>query len=208
MKKILFTFLLLLSFITFVDAECLDDDLLDYIRNVKLKYKLVDDNKKYDYLYYLYVDPKRDDIELKSTNSLYSGVTNSIDIEGNIGIPSRIHFEEKEYEVQVYVKSTAKNCAGELLTSLKYTVPPYNNYSKTQYCLDNPKLDVCQTMADTSDISNEEFVEIISKPINEKKPLWYRIIFDYLIWILIPALIIGIIYYIRIHNVKKVKENA
>jgi len=209
MKKVFLFLTFIFSFITYVNAECLDNSYLEFIREAKLKYKIIDESNS-DYLYYLYVDPKRDDIELKSTNDLYSGVTNSIEIEGNIAIPSYIHYENKTYKVEVYAKKTSSVCAGELLTTLTLEVPPYNYYSKTQYCVDNPNLDICQTMSNTNNLTNEEFVEEINtiEDKEKEKPLWYIIIFDYLIWILIPALVIGLFYYGKINKVKKVKENA
>lgn len=214
MKKIIFSILLLFTFTLYVNAECNDDDLLTYANNVKIKYETSDNIENPEYLYYLYLEPQRDDIEIKSTNSLYGGVTKGSNMEnGKYGIPSRIHFEEKTYKFEIYVKSTAKACAGEKLTELSYTVPPYNYYSNTQYCVEHPELDMCQKMADTKDMSNEEFTkkaaEYEEKQNDEKeRSLLFRIVFDYLIWIIVPAAIIGFIYYKKISKVKKVKENA
>ena len=42
---------------------------------------------------------------------------------------------------------------------------------------------------------------------NEKKEnMFLKILFDYLIWILVPALLIGIFYKIRINKVRREKD--
>lgn len=213
MKKIIFSILLLFTLTLYVKAECNDTDLLTYANNVKIQFETSDALENPEYLYYLFLEPQRDDIEIKSTNSLYGGVTIGSDMEnGKYGVPSRIHYKEKTYKFEVYVKSNAKACAGEKLTELSYTVPPYNYYSNTQYCVEHPDLEMCKKMANTKELTNEEFVEKVKenekKDDDEEKSLIFKIIFDYLIWIIIPAAIIGFIYYKKIDKVKKVKENA
>lgn len=215
MKKILFGVVSILMFIPVLNAECLDPDILKWAKKVEIAYETSEKIPNAEYLYYLYLNPSRDDVEISSTNDLYSGTTKGAMQENNkYGIASYIHFEEKNYTFIVSMKKDAKVCAGEQIVKLKKKVPPYNSYSSSQYCYDYPEAELCQTMSDTNDLSQDEFVEKIEKYIDDKiikdnpkeKSLIFRIIFDYLIWIIIPALIIGLVYYFRIKKVRRIKD--
>ncbi|MGM9878141.1 MAG: hypothetical protein ACI33S_05800 [Bacilli bacterium] len=215
MKKILIVILCLVMGICSVKAECTDTEILKWAKEVEVKFETSENIPNAEYLYYLYLEPSRDDIEIRSTNSLYSGVTKgAVQENGRYGIASYIHFEEKTYTLEVYMKKDAKVCAGEQILKLRKTVPQYNSYSNTAYCYEYPEAELCQTMSDTDDISQEEFIkqmeEYIESKVHKEEPkkenIILTIIFDYLIWIIIPALLIGIFYKIRINKVRREKD--
>lgn len=215
MKKIAFIILCLIVSINCVKAECQDTEILKWAKDVEVKFETSDNIPNAEYLYYLYLEPSRDDIEIRSTNSLYSGITKgAVQENGRYGIASYIHFEEKSYILEVYMKKNAKACAGEQILKLRKTVPQYNSYSNSAYCYEYPQAELCQTMSDTDDLSQEEFIQKMEEYIeggtikdNEKKEnMFLKIFFDYLIWILVPALLIGIFYKVRINKVRREKD--
>ena len=216
MKKLILCIVCLFMCIINVNAECNDPELMKWADSVELKFQTSDGIKNANYLYYLYLDPYRDDIEITATNDLYSDVSNgAIQENGKYGIASRIHFESKTYTVNVYVKKDANVCAGEQLLRLKYTVPQYNSYSNSAYCEAYPEAELCKKMSDADDLNQEEFIDqmeeyIENKNLKDKKKddrsIFEIIVCDYLIWLLIPALIIGIIYGNKIKKVRRAKD--
>lgn len=215
MKKIFILVICLVMSICSVKAECTDTDILKWAKDVEVKFETSENIPNAEYLYYLYLEPSRDDIEIRSTNSLYSGITKgAVQENGRYGIASYIHFEEKIYTIEVYMKKDAKVCAGEQILKLRKTVPQYNSYSNTAYCYEYPQAELCQTMSDTDDLSQEEFIkqmeEYVEGQIHKENPkkenIILTIIFDYLIWIILPVLLIGIFYKVRINKVRREKD--
>ena len=215
MKKILFIIVCTMISIYSVKAECQDTEILKWAKDVEIKFETSENIPNAEYLYYLYLEPSRDDIEIRSTNSLYSGITKgAVQENGRYGIASYIHFEEKTYTIEVFMKKDAKACAGEQILKLRKTVPQYNSYSNSAYCEQYPEAELCEKMSDVDDLSQEEFIKQmeeyakgqIHKENPKKENIILTIIFDYLIWIIVPVLLIGIFYKVRINKVRREKD--
>ena len=102
----------------------------------------------------------------------------------------------------------------KILRTIKYTVPPYNEYSKKEYCNENPDLAICQTYKDTSNVTQEEFYqeviensepEIIEENKNDNKKILD--IIEYLLFILVPIVIASIIFNVKLNKFKEKEGN-
>lgn len=214
MKKIIFCLIGMFICILNIKAECLDSEILKWADKTKVMFETSENVTNPEYLYYLYLNPSRDDIDLVVTNDLDNEKLKGAKQEnGKFGIASYIHYETKTYTINVYMKKDAKACAGQQVLQLRHKVPPYNDYSKTAYCIENSEAPLCATMADTEDISQEEFIKDMdqyvkdkNKKDNEKNNIIFTIIFDYLIWILIPIIIIYAYYKMKINKVRRIKN--
>lgn len=213
MKKILILFFCLFFSVS-VKAECTDRDLVKWAREVEIKYAdIVEDDL--ENAYYLYVSPKIENLYIEAKNDLYPGspAYGQELPNGEYGIASRIHFETKTYEINIYASKDAKVCPGELLVSKSISVPQYNYYNKSAFCEQFPESKLCETMSDVNDLTTEEFEKEAQEYYEEKNPtepkkqnIIITIIFDYLVWIIIPALIIGFIYKAKIKKVRRIKN--
>ena len=213
MKKILILFLCLFFSVS-VKAECTDRELLKWAREVEIKYAdIVDDDL--ENAYYLYVSPKRENLYIEAKNDLYPGspAYGQKLPNGEYGIASRIHFETKTYEINIYASKDSKECPNELLVTKTLSVPQYNSYNKSAFCEQFPESKLCETMSDVNDLTTEEFEKEAQEYAEKKNPqkqkeqnIIVTIIFDYLVWIIIPAAIVGIIYRVKIKKVRRVKN--
>lgn len=228
MKKrmIIIALLIFLMYLTSVKAACGDKELNDLAEKFKVVYtedtdivKTIDEKDMVDWskeaAYYLVFSPYSEKITIKVTNSLNKKeqVAEYKKSQNTYVISSTIHYNPKEYTIQVYgAKNTA--CADELLKTTKITVPRFNNYSLYDFCKSNKTEDICSMMKDTTKISNEEFKEIVSK-VEEKNKVdnmttlekikYYGL--RYGLFVLIPILVITIYYVIRMKQYKKKVRN-
>lgn len=216
MKKILFILMCMFVFTYNIKAECTDSEILKWAKEAKISYETSENVTDPEYLYYLFIEPSRDDIEIVATRDKYSGeIKGAMQENGKYGIASYVHFEEITYTISVYMKKDAKACAGEQILKLRKTIPQYNSYSKTAYCEQYPEAELCAVMSDANDLTQEEFIEQMEEYIesttikdnpNKDKNLILVIIFDYLIWLIVPAIVIGIIYKFKIKKVRREKD--
>lgn len=112
------------------------------------------------------------------TDNLYIKVNNSVDnstkvftsSDANDGI---ISFEWDDLEnvanltVKVYT-SAKTNCADEEVVVQYQTLPKYNYYSTTEYCIEHENEDICQQYV-TKEISDDDFYEKVDK--DQKKAI-------------------------------------
>ena len=223
MKKILiplFLFICFLSFNNNIYAKCNDEELLNWANNVNvrlIKYKnsYFDENGKYintgdlNYSYLLALDPNRDDVYMVSVDKNYGEKLKSEYIPGfNLtAIGSYVTIEETTYTISIYGSKNSA-CPNELLKKVDYTVPPYNSFSKTEYCDNNPNDSLCSSYKNTSNITEKEFYEYSTKNDkndNKEKTNYERIleIVEYLLFILVPIVIASIIFNAKLKKYKK-----
>lgn len=232
MKRIvlfILTIICLFSVKINVFAVCEDDELNDWAETIEIffqedytySYDSVDENgneiiKEHiaEYYYKLFVCAPRSDIDVKVTDSENTKEYSAIkcDFDNSYIVGSDIHFSKKTYNFKIYGNSSS-NCPGELLRTLKYTVPAYNKYVGTEFCILNPDVELCQADKDTSNMTEEE-VEDYMADITEKnkinsmatseKILYY--IGKYWYYVVIPIIIVSVVYLVRIKLYKKKVE--
>ena len=215
MKKVIISILFLLSIFSFTNnlhAKCNDEELNNWVNNVDvelIEYKksYFDENGAYiytgnlNYSYLLALDDNRDDIYMKATNSEGDKLQSEYVLGYNVtAIGCNVTIDETNYIINVYgAKNSA--CPNELLRTIEYNVAPYNQYSKTNYCKENKDEQICKTYIDTSNISEKEFYEKVTDESNvtivEKENI-FKIILEYLLFALIPIIIVTLVYNIKI----------
>ncbi len=228
-KLMLSLIFLLLLFSNKVYAKCNDEDLNDWAEEVNIifdeQYALdayTDENGKEvpayipEYSYLLYFNNMDEDIIDKIrvvANDNYSDKEYSVSLDedyNNYVIGSYIHFKEKNYTIKIYSRDDIKDCNGELLRTIKYSVPSYNMYSNTSFCEKNPSEDICIKFSDTSNITEEKFDEITKDITNQKdKTIIDKIVgtlLEYWYYVLIPIVAVSIYFIIKIKVYKKKVE--
>lgn len=74
------------------------------------------------------------------------------------------------YYASIYVYASSKtNCNGELARTIKLYIPHWNAYSERDECQDYQDYDICNPTANTTDITEEEFLKRIEKIKEEEK---------------------------------------
>lgn len=228
MKKIIKLFVIVTIFFVFnikIDALCYDQELNDWATNVKLKHvdfdkTLIDETtgkpigEKYAYAYIIALDSYRDDIVMKATSNYDDDLTGQY-VPGhkvygvmNYTAPGSIH-----YDITIYgAKDSA--CPNEVLKTFTYDLEPFNIYKKTRLCDEYPDAPLCAMYMDTSNLTYEDFNLEMDEYIEEyesKNSPWYktmfRIFMEYVSYLVIPFLVIGIIYAIKIQKVKREERN-
>ena len=208
MKKIINVCFLVLIFlfITPVYAkECTDEDI-EYLtalaEKIEISYEFVESeegNHSFNLIAY------------NLDNRLYLHLPNGGDVWSNSSKTELgLFWDDKNFDIKVY-GSEHSTCEDEELYIINVELPYYNEYSKTEECSKNKELDVCKEFYYTSDISEEEFKEIIKN--HNEKPLVSNgnklVIFikEYWLYLLIGMLVILVptITYVVIKNKKRVK---
>ncbi len=212
--KIVFCLVVLLSFSSFVNAACNNEELNEWATKVEPNFieikELNLDSSEYAYL--LSITPLRDDITLKA----YDGEGNSAD--GKMLQPSSkeksimavgcyTNLDEETYRIEVY-GGPKSACPNQLLKTLEYTVPQFNRFIKDRRC-ENSDEEVCKTFTNsTRDMTQEQFDEIMGTAGNNSnggfsfKSILNGII-EYGLYIIIPLVIISVFYVIKISKYKK-----
>lgn len=225
--KILFFFVLcMFAFNVSIFAVCNDEELNDWAEKVAItfikdeSYTYVDldeDGKEIqkehvaEYYYKLIICELREDISIKVTDSTNTKEYDAIlsDFDSSYIVGSKVHFAKKDYTIKIYGNSTSA-CPGELLRTLKYSVPAYNNLESTEFCQLNPDDIMCQANTDMSEYTDDEIKEHLSQVEEENKidtmtvseKIFYYI-GKYWYYVVAPIVIISIIYTIKIIKLKK-----
>lgn len=225
MKKILLSIITISSMFLFTNnllAVCNDDELNTWAEDVKIKLTMYDqymtdeNGQLYDkdgdnYAYILTIDPYREDVTVKATDSYDSKLVYKY-IAGykTNAIGNYTNMKENNYTIKIYGSKDSK-CPNELVKEIKYTVEPFNYFSKTEYCEKYPEVDLCAVFKDTSSVTEKEFNTIMEKydkehtpeePVSTKDTI-LNYIREYGIYIVVPFLIITLIYIIKIEEYKK-----
>lgn len=223
MKKIVFLILLFLCFSFNINALCYDEDLNDWalrvqIKKIEFNNKLpneLDDNKPLketmDYAYILSLSEYRSDIVMKATNDYDENLEWKY-IPGHKvwGIPNYNAKGEINYEISIYGGKDSA-CPNELVKTFNYKIEPFNFYLKTEYCELYPEAPMCEMYKDTSDVTKEEFDNIMEEYEKEhgggnKKTFVDKLleyIYQYAVFILVPFVFISLFYILRIKKVQK-----
>ena len=220
--KMLFFTLALLIFIPRIFAACDDADLNDlaekfnagYVEDSEEKVEL--ENGKYkvykkQYAYIITFTPYSKDLKIVVNDSISKKNQEAVydDRRETYIIGSDIHYNEKVYTVNVYGNEKSA-CPNQLLKTLSFTIPPFNEYSMYSYCEDNKDKDICTMMKDTSGVTMTEYKEIVADNIEKdktdkmnffQKMLYY--ISKYWIFVAVPVLLISAYYIITIIVYKK-----
>jgi hypothetical protein len=109
------------------------------------------------------------------TDNLYIKVINSYDnstkvMSSSDAVNGVISFDWHDIDqiakltVKVYT-SAKTNCADEEIMVQYKTLPMYNYYSDSQYCEENPKVDVCQQYV-TNEITEEEYYKQVDQTVS------------------------------------------
>lgn len=216
MKKLflfILSFVVLFSFKPLLNADCNDEDLNEWATTINGEYVLNEkgDSLAFPFAYFITINPIRDDINIKVTDA--SGVSAfAKKYEGKetnvFGVGCYTNLEKETYKIQVYGGKNSA-CPNELLRTINVTVPRYNEMSKAQACKDNKDYELCKTFTDsTENMSEQEFSEKLDEYTNNgstNASLLLKILSivkEYLIYIIIPFVIVTIIYIIRVKNYK------
>jgi len=226
MKKFL-VFLLALFTLSFsVKAEeCLDKEYINWANDLKpvftvFHYEDYDhlDMNKYKYAYFLSLSKQRDDVTFTVTDQLENVIPaeefEEIKLYG-AGLYNGL--VEETYTINVYGTSKG-TCNGKLITTLKYTVPPFNEFYKMGYCDKYKEHKLCQVFTyETENMTLDEFNTIMAeydKQQNSKygflNKLWDFILKAkiYLLCIIIPVIGVSIYYNTRIKKYKKMRNRT
>ncbi len=225
-NKLLITFLFMFIFSMSVKATCNNVELNDLAEKFNAMYIELDHgdlvfmdssrikySDEYGYVVFLY--PYSSKLKVIATDSI-TNTRNEIEKDEVLeafSIPSYIHYKEKKYSIELYGADDSM-CPGALLKTLNFTVPKFNEYSMYEHCEKNSDEEICKMMKNTSNISQDDYEEIVQES-NEKNkiknmPLGEKIIYyakRYYLYALIPILLISTYYVIKIRKYKKRVEN-
>lgn len=228
MKKIsllLFSLIMFFSLNDKVFATCDNEELNDYAQKVELLkvsdvYKSLEDfearknsNVEKEFYYYLVLNEAKKDLYLKVTDNLSeeSYLVQYDEEYSNYLIGSYVHFKEKKYTVELYSSKNSPVCPGERLRTFSYSVPAYNEFSKTVYCEENPNAEACEEDAKTEGMTLEEFKKKLAEEeaAAKEKTVWQKVwnaIKTYWFYVLIPIVLIGGFFAVKIYLFKKKEE--
>ena len=225
-RKCISLFLLFISLFALsvkIDALCYDQELTDWAVNVNIKrvdfdkYLIDEETGKeldelgYDYAYILTLDTPREDVIMKATNNFDENLE-GVYIPGHkvYGIPNFTSLKTVKYEITI-LGGKDSACPNEVLKRIEYEVERFNYYHKTELCEEYPDAPYCDLYKDTTDMTQEDFLEEMDKYIEEveaaKPKPWYKVMFslfyEYFIYILVPFVLIAAIYTLKIEKVKR-----
>lgn len=223
MKKInKFIFCLLTLFILAVNvnAICDNEDLNEWATTVEVKMVHTIGDVKYEvtkadgtkeevtkeFAYILTINNPRDDILLKfkdEAGNTADGVVYTLaDGTKVYGAGCFTNLEEEKYIVNVYGKDT---CNNELLKTIQYTVPRFNEYVYNAACL-NSDSEYCKNFTNsTKDMTYEDFKKAMAeeeKKNNRASGIW-GILKEYGLYVLIPLIIVSVYYITKIRKYKQ-----
>ena len=151
------------------------------------------------------------------TEDVYVRVTNDYDNttkdyyykdsdNGTLVIPSPNVYRYVKYIVKVYTKDS--ECGGEAVQTLNLKTNIYNGYSNFDICKKAKEpIDICYEFKDTSNLSVNEFMIEAQKEIDYLNRSFLTKLLDfikeYYMYILIPIILIGAYYIVRIVILKR-----
>ncbi len=221
MKKVLFLVLTLFLFSFSVKADCYEKEYLDWSYNLEPVFTVFNYNDhmdldvgKYRYAYFLSLSKTRDDVTFNVTDR-YNNTMPATDFEeiGIYGVGLYNGIDEETYKIEVYGNAKGK-CNGQLITTLNYTVPAYNEYYKTQYCDKYKEHELCQVFTNkTQSMTLDEFKATMGEYDKEQNGGFFRKVLKFLgkIWIyllcvIIPIVGVSIYYNLKIRKYKKMRN--
>ena len=219
MKKVLLIILLMLCIN--VKAACNDEELNEWATKIETTFTRSSEvnDGRFGYAYFLSVTPMREDIKIKVTDSeggkaegqTFTYITNEETGESKTlyAVGCYNNLEEETYVIEVYGNEKSK-CKNQLLKKMNYTVPRFNRYIQRGICATYPDHELCKPYTNaTKNMSQEDFDKILEeydeKVRPEKKSILDGIknILKYLLYIIVPFVIITILYLFKIKKYRK-----
>ena len=219
MKKVLLIVLLMLCIN--VKAACNDEELNEWATKIETTFTISSEvnDGRFGYAYFLSVTPMREDIKIKVTDSeggkaegqTFTYITNEETGESKTlyAVGCYNNLEEETYVIEVYGNEKSK-CKNQLLKKMNYTVPRFNRYIQRGICATYPDHELCKPYTNaTKNMSQEDFDKILEeydeKVRPEKKSILDGIknILKYLLYIIVPFVIITILYLFKIKKYRK-----
>ena len=219
MKKVLLIILLMLCIN--VKAACNDEELNEWATKIETTFTISSEvnDGRFGYAYFLSVTPMREDIKIKVTDSeggkaegqTFTYITNEETGESKTlyAVGCYNNLEEETYVIEVYGNEKSK-CKNQLLKKMNYTVPRFNRYIQRGICATYPDHELCKPYTNvTKNMSQEDFDKILEeydeKVRPEKKSILDGIknILKYLLYIIVPFVIITILYLFKIKKYRK-----
>lgn len=215
MKENLFKICLISSLFIFsynVNATCNDEELNDWAEKVEIKYQVEEETDDYypEFSYVLLNSSYNDKVVMKAIDN-YSSEQYIVEYDEHYktnAIGSYIHFEDKTYKIEFY-GSESSLCPNELLRTIKYTVPSFNDNVYTEFCDDEKNKDneICQMNAKDK-LTTEEFNKKVEEIKKEEKENTFggkvlKFISNYWYYIVIPFVLVTLIYLLKVYIFKK-----
>jgi len=220
--KILLIVLLVFVFSMNVNAACTDQEIKDLVSQLRVGYAPDSDHEmtstdgtkyvreqRYAYLIYTYPYSEKLRITVKDSISNTTNYAEKSEYYDAFEYGSIIHYQPKTYTISVY-GSESSACPNELISSLKYTVPAFNEYSMYSYCDENPDEDICSIAYDTSKMTQKDFQKVVEETEERKKienMSTFQKIFYYIgkywYFVIIPILVVSAIYGLKIFKYKE-----
>ena len=210
-------FIMLFAFSINVDAICENDDLNEWATKIEVKFTEVTQDVTYEengetketsFAYILSLNEPRDDIKIIVKDQ--SGATAEakkykLGDKEIYGVGCYTNLEEETYIMSVY--GANDKCNNELLRTLKYTVPRFNEFMKDVRC-ENSDEEICKSFTNsTKDMTDTDFNKKISPSTKSTSSKILDAIKEYGLFILVPLLIVNIFYFIKIKKYIQEERN-
>lgn len=224
MKKPFLLIILVMLFvkIPFLNAEC--NELNNLVNKEKFVYITHMGGEDTPYIFievynifypYLYVVIEEDN---SNTKTRYD----SDDVPNNYLSIKYTNIERStNYKIKVY--GDMQGCQDELLKTVEFNTPTKNKYYNEVVCTNNRSYEKCSFFADNNNITLEELEKEINEYVKENnindnqekenikentflKNIFKNINFKLILYIIVPVLIIGVFFAIRIIFLKKERK--
>ncbi len=217
--KTLIIILFIFIFCPNINALCYDEELNEWATNIEVLFQkdersvaatqeITSENEYF--AYFLSITPIRNDIKIIVTdgsgNKAEGKEYSDVDL---YGVGCFANPEEETYLIEVYGAEDSA-CPNDLLKTLKYTVPRFNRYIKSEYCEKYPEHELCETYTNkTKNLEEKDFNDVLGeydRIIKEKELTTskiFKLIIEYGMYVLIPFIIISVFYITKIIKYKK-----
>ena len=224
MKKICAIVILIIIALTTpkVFAICNDKELIDAAQKITINFEEDTDYEitvtdsagkqmksivERSYAYILNFTPYNENLLVGAKENLNDTLTTAVYDEyiKKLYIGSSIHYSPKKYTIYIY-SNNINSCYGELLRTMEYTVPAFNEFSLSTFCKENPDVKECGMTYDSSGLDEKKIDKLIKTASVKNLPAKERLLNNlakYWYFILIPILLISIYYSVKIHIYKK-----
>ena len=223
MKKCILIFVCVFLFISNVNALCTDKEIVTWAKDLELKFVPFNysehsnlDMQKYRYAYFFALSKNREDVSFRVKDQLGNSIDASMYQEINLyGVGCYNGVDAENYLIEVYGNDKSK-CPGEIITTFKYRVGKYNEYSKSSYCEENPDHELCARFTDS--VENMTFSDFERQMISDKGEEIQKdsrslkiiriimFILPYLLCAIVPPIIISIYYRNKLKTYIKLKN--
>lgn len=199
MKKKISLFIIILSFIVIpkVNAsECNNSEILK-VRSLAslIKFEIKYIGKQFDDEYGIYISNMNDRFYVYYKKQVYK----------NNSIITGLHSKSiNDLQVLLYY---GDECLNEFSYNRNITIPAYNEYYKSDICLNNRDISYCEITYDSSGFTEEQFNEMVNKYLDNQnqKPVEIEEKNNMYIYVIIGIALIAIVSMIVITNKRRKK---